>query len=335
MQAGPGKSSPRSPLLSVAKASAATIIIGVCLVMLPVVPALIVPFLVLPVAYVTARWGLKYGALTLVVAALLVYVGVGAPTAALVFLFVAGIGLPLGRALAADRTFERTLASTVGGALAAMVVWGSVLWLVFGVDLAWFRQTADRLIDDTAARYAQLGMGPGAAEAVADQLRRLVEITPYLTPGLAGMAAILLASCAIGLAYLIFPRLRDRLPVSVSLSGFRMHWAAAYGSIAGLAMLLFARGDATWSTAVLYAGINVLLVSQTLFFVQGLAVARWFALRRRMSGGGWGALFVAAVVAQLLFQLTGLVGLFDTWIDYRKRFAVKNPETGSTGKIRK
>jgi len=335
MQAGPVKMSPRSPLLSVAKASAVTIIMGVCLAVLPVVPALIAPFLALPAAYMTARWGLKYGALTVVVAALLVYIGVGLPTAALVLLFVAGVGLPLGRALAANRRFERTLASTAGGALAAMVVWGSVLWLVFGVDLAWFRQTADRLIDDTAARYAELGMGPGTAEAVADQLRRLVEIVPYLSPGLVGMAAILLASCAAGLAYLIFPRLRDRLPVSLSLSGFRMHWAAAYGSIAGLAMLLFARGDGTWSTAVVYAGINVLLVSQTLFFLQGLAVARWFAVRRHMSPGGWVLLFVAAAVAQMLFQLTGLVGLFDTWIDYRKRFAVKNPETGSTGKIRK
>jgi len=158
---------------------------------------------------------------------------------------------------------------------------------------------------------------------------------PYVTPGLLGMAAILLASCSIGLAYLIFPRLRERLPVALSLSGFRMHWAAAYGSIAGLAMLLFARGDGTWSTVVMYAGINVLLVSQTLFFVQGVAVARWFAVRRHMSGVGWGVLFVAAVLAQMLFQLTGLVGLFDTWIDYRKRFAVKHPEAGSTDKIRK
>lgn len=335
MQAGPVKMPPRSPLLSVGKASAATIIMGVGLAVLPVVPALIVPFLALPVAYVVARWGLRRGVLAAVVAALLVYVGVGAPTAILVLLLVAGIGILLGWALAAGWRFERTLATTAGGALVAMVGWGLVLWLVFGVDLAWIKETAGSLIDNTAAQYTQLGRSAGSAEAVADQLRRLVEVVPYVTPGLLGMAAILLAACSIGLAYLIFPRLRDRLPVALALSGFRMHWAAAYGSIAGLAMLLFARGDGTWSTAVMYVGINVLLVSQTLFFVQGVAVARWFAVRRHMGGGGWAVLLVAAIVAQMLFQLTGLVGLFDTWIDYRKRFAVKHPETGSTDKIHK
>jgi hypothetical protein len=33
-------------------------------------------------------------------------------------------------------------------------------------------------------------------------------------------------------------------------------------------------------------------------------------------------------LGQALFQLTGLVGLFDTWLDYRKRFALKSPGTG-------
>ncbi len=326
----------RSPLLSVVKASAVTFVMGFSLVVLPMVPALIAPFLALPAAFVVARWGLRAcGVLSAVISALLIWVMVGIPTAVLVLFSSRSIGMLLGWALSAGWRFEPTLVATSGGALGAVVGWGLVLWLVFGVDFAWFKEAAGSVIDNTAAQYVQLGMSTGSAETVAAQLRRFVEVVPYVTPGLLGMVAILLASSSIGLAYLIFPRLRDRLPVTMSLSGFRMHWAAAYGSIAGLAMLLFARGGSTWSTVVMYIGINMLLVSQTLFFVQGVAVARWFALRRGMSKGGWGVLFVAAVVAQGLLQLTGLVGLFDTWIDYRRRFAVKNPEAGSTDKIHK
>jgi len=41
------------------------------------------------------------------------------------------------------------------------------------------------------------------------------------------------------------------------------------------------------------------------------------------------ALFAAAVVGQVLVHLTALAGLFDTWLDYRKRFALKSPGAGS------
>jgi len=97
----------------------------------------------------------------------------------------------------------------------------------------------------------------------------------------------------------------------------------------GLAMLVLARGGGEWHSAVLYTGINVLLVSQTLFFVQGLAVAQWLATTREFRPGSRFALFVAAILGQVLFQLTGLVGLLDTWLDYRRRFALKRPGTGS------
>ena len=142
------------------------------------------------------------------------------------------------------------------------------------------------------------------------------------------MAVVLVAASTIGVAYLIFPRLRQRVAVSMALSTFRMHWGVAYASIVALAMLLFSRGDAPWHSVMLYAGIDLLLVSQTLFFLQALGVLRWFGASREWRSGSRTALFVSAVLAQAFFQLTGLVGLLDTWIDYRKRFALKSPGPG-------
>lgn len=335
MQAGPVKTPSTSPLVAVGKATAAIVILGMCIAILPIVPAIIVPLLALPLAHVVARRGLKYGAIVAVLSAALIYVGIGAPTAVLVLLLIVGAGMALGWALLKGWRFERTFASTAGGVFAAMVLWGVVLWRVFGVGLTWLKEAAYGAIDDAAAQYVQLGLSADSAEAVSTQMRRLVNAVPLVAPGLAGMGAILLAGCSIGLAYLIFPRLRERVTVALSLSGFRMHWGAAYASIAGLAMLLFARGDSGWSTIVMYVGINVLLVSQTLFFVQGLAVTRWFAVNRGMGRGARTALYVAAILGQMLFQLTGLVGLFDTWVDYRKRYAQKSPKAGSAGDIRK
>ncbi len=335
MQTGPVNTPSASPLLAVGKATAATTIMGLLLAILPFAPAIIVPFLALPLAHIVARRGTQYGLIVAVLSAALVYVGAGAPAAVLVLFFVLGIGVMLGRAILRGWKFEWSIALTAGGAFVAMVLWGLVLWLVFDVGLAWLREVAYSAIDDTAARYVQMGLNAESAEVVSGQLERLVNVIPFVSPGLAGMAAILLAVCSMGLAYLIFPRLREKVGVALCLSGFRMHWSAAYASIAGLAMLLLARGDGSWRTVVMYVGINVLLVSQTLFFVQGMAVARWFAVNRRMGRGTQVIFYVGATLAQMLFQLTGLVGLFDTWVDYRKRFARKSPDTGSTGGIHK
>ncbi len=336
MQTGSVKASPASPLLPVGKAVMATIVMGMCVAVLPLVPAFIVPFLALPLAWVSARHGLKYGMLVAFISAALIYVGAGVPVALLVLLFILGIGAVLGLALTKRWRFERTLALASAGAFIAMVLWGVALWLVFGMDLTWLKETAYTAIDDTVAQYSQLGMAADSTEAVAIQLRRLVNIIPLVTPGLLGMAAILLVACTMGLAYLILPRLREKVMVAMTLSGFRMHWGAAYASIAGLAMVLFARGGGGWSDAVLYVGINMLLVSQTLFFVQGMAVIRWFAVTRNISRGAWAGLCTVGVLGQMLFQLTGLVGLFDTWVDYRRRFARKGPDKpGSAGGSRK
>jgi uncharacterized protein YybS (DUF2232 family) len=163
---------------------------------------------------------------------------------------------------------------------------------------------------------------------VSEQLHDVARVAAYLTPGLVGMGAVLLAASSLGLAYLLFPRVREKVAVGVSLSGFRMHWAAAYASIFGLALLVFSRGRAEWHTVALYSGLNVLLVSQTLFFLQGLAVARWFILSRQLRQGSRAALYIGAILGQALLQLTGLAGLLDTWLDYRKRFALKSPGTG-------
>jgi uncharacterized protein YybS (DUF2232 family) len=263
-----------------------------------------------------------------VLSAALIYVGAGLPAAVLMVLLLLGVGIVLGWAVRQGWKFDRSFALTAFGGFAALGIWGVLMWQAFAADLTWLRDTAYQAID---AQYVGMGMSADSAEAASRQFRSMVDAVPYVTPGLLGMSAILLAVCSLGLAYWIFPRVREKVPVSMALSGFRMHWATAYTSIAGLAMLLFASGDSSWSTAVMYAGINVLLVSQTLFFVQGLAVARWLAVNRHMGPGARVAVYLAAVLGQMLFQLTGLVGLFDTWVDYRKRFALKGLDTRLQG----
>jgi uncharacterized protein YybS (DUF2232 family) len=317
------------------KAIAATVIMGLCVALVPILPVFIFPFLALPVALVVARWGIGPGLAVAVAAGLLVYAGVGLSAVMLVFLLVVGVGALLGESLRRDWSFARTFGSTALSALLAFVLWGLFIWAVLGVHFASIKTAVYDSIDSVAGQYQAWGMSAASTDSVTREMKSLFDVVPYLAPGLAAMAAVLLAACSLGLAYRIFPRLREKVSVPWSFSRFRLHWGVAYVSIAGLAMLLFSRGDATWRTVLMYAGIDLLLVSQTLFFVQGLAVVHWFAVGRRVGRGARVALYVAAVLAQLVCQLTGLMGLLDTWIDYRKRFALKGPLAGPQGGIHK
>ena len=317
------------PLVSVGKAVAGTVIIAVLMLILPLAPVVLAPFLALPLAYVVARHGWLSGAVVAVVVAALMYVGAGTGVALLVFLATASTGMTLGWALRSGWRFPRSLASMAGSLLVALVVYGAILWLVFGLSLTELKQASYDSIASAGRMYGEMGVSSASIDAVSGQLRKLVDVFPYIVPGFVGMVVVLMAASTLGLAYVIFPRLRQKVAVTMSLSTFRMHWAVAYASIVGLAMLLFSRGGAQWHSVLLYAGIDVLLVSQTLFFLQALGVLRWLGANRQWRPGSRTALFISAVLAQAFFQLTGLVGLLDTWIDYRKRFAFKSPGSGS------
>jgi uncharacterized protein YybS (DUF2232 family) len=309
------------PLLSLGKAVAGTVIIAVLSVfLLPLAPVLIL-FLPLPAAYVTARHGWIGGLVVAAISAALLYFGAGSGTALLAFLLVVSVGMAFGWALRSGWRFPRSLAVCTVSLLVAVVVYGLVLWLAFGLGLADLKTEAYRSISDAGAMYSQLGMSSATIDSVSAEFRDLVDIFPYLAPGVVGMGIVLLAAATIGLAYLVFPRLRRPQIVSMSISTFRLHWGVAYVSIVGLAMLLFTRSGTGWRAVVFYAGIDLLLVSQTLFFLQALAVIRWLGTARQWRPGSRVLLFICAVIAQS-FQLTGLVGLLDTWIDYRKRFAL-------------
>jgi uncharacterized protein YybS (DUF2232 family) len=319
----------RFPLVSVGKAVAATVIISVLAVYLVIIAPVFAVLLPLPVAYVTARHGWLGGAAVVVVSALLLYPGTGPGVALLTFLLAVSLGLTLGWALRGGWRFSRSLAVMSGALLAALVVYGIVLWLGYGVTYTVLKQDWYTVFNSVAATYKEAGMSAATADEVTSYAHRIVDVSAYIAPGILGAVAVLGAACTAGLGYLIFPRLRKPQAVRMSLSGFRMHWAVAYVSIVGLALLLFTRSAEGWKAYLFYAGIDLLLVSQTLFFLQALGVLRWLGNAREWRSGPRVLAFISAVVAQL-FQFTGLIGLLDTWIDYRKRLALKGSGPGST-----
>ena len=263
---------------------------------------------------------------------LLLYPGTGPGVALLAFLLAVSLGMTLGWALRSGWRFSRSLAVM---SVALLGRAGRVRSRpVAGVRSHLHRVQAG--LRTTVHRQRAADVQRGRRErghrrtSVTSYARQIVDVFPYIAPGVLGMVVVLVAACTAGLAYLIFPRLRKPQAVGMSLSGFRMHWGVAYVSIVGLAhaavharrtrvegvpVLRGHRLAAGVADAVLPAGAGRASLAR-----QRQAVAVRARATLRCSYRRWW---------RRLFQFTGLMGLLDTWIDYRKRFALKGSGPGS------
>ena len=318
------------PLVSVGKAVAGTVIIAALMLIVPLAPVVLAPFLALPLAYVVTRHGWVSGAAVAVVSPVLLYFGAGIGTALLVFMVIVESGHDFGMGVA-----KRVAVSPKPCRNGRLVAGGS--GRVRGGPVAGVRAQphrtqagSQRLDRQRRADVRRDGREfASTIAAVSGQLRKLVDIFPYLAPGFVGAAVVLVTASTLGLAYVLFPRLRQRdAGAPCPCPTFRMHWGVAYVSIVGLAMLLVLAGRRALALGLVVRRHRSAAGIADLVLLAGAGSASLVRSQQGWQPGSRTLLFISAVLAQAFFQLTGLLGLLDTWIDYRKRFAFKSPGPG-------
>jgi hypothetical protein len=249
----------------------------------------------------------------------------------LVLLLAGLVGMVVGLALTRRWGFTTTLlAVTVGGAV-AFAGSTAAAWVLAGLDLALFQKAFEDSLTAMGPMYESMGLDPAVATQASSQVREWFHLLPYLLPSILGMAGLILASATLALVAVVFPHLGERAAAGLAFSRFRLHWSASYGFIVGLGLLVLGPSVGGWGEPARLVGLNLFVFFQTLFFIQGLAVAHWLTVTRPYSAGMKAVVYGAAVVGQLAVQLTSWAGLLDTWFDYRKRFAPRAPQAGSTG----
>ena len=206
----------------------------------------------------------------------------------------------------------RALTATGGAALALGV------WMV-GLGVRWTALqaavTEDMEVFQTAMRRALNGSA-GWSE-MSRQVSLMADTVSLLYPGLLALAAI----AGLRLAWAWYHRIAGR-PVGAPPVPFPMFVFSdqlIWGWVIGLALALVP--EPSWAPV---AGANILLVWGALYGTRGLAVMAFYG--RRTPPAVLLALAMVTVVL-LPFVLGGLmiVGLADTWLDFRRRLA---PATG-------
>ena len=206
---------------------------------------------------------------------------------------------------------SRCLAATAGAGIAL----GG--WMI-GLGVRWTELRQSIQLDlaeiDRLGRAQWSGMS-GATEALAD-LAGMADTLSMLYPGLLALAAI----AGLRLAWSWYHRIAERPigPAPAPFAAFSFNDQMVWGLVIGVALLLLPL------PGVRVIGDNLVLVWAALYAVRGMAV--FAAIAGRVPAPVLVAL--AAVTLLLLpFVLGGLtlLGLADTWLDFRRRLT---PVTG-------
>jgi hypothetical protein len=237
--------------------------------------------------------------------------GLGAQFARAAAVLVSGSFLALTLWRPSNRV-SRALAAT-GGAAVGLGIW------MYGLGLQW---SALRSAVEVELATFQRGMraswsGMSGSSEMSAQMSAMADTVSFLYPALLAIAAI----AGLRLAWAWYHRIADH-PVGAPpapFSRFGFSDQLVWGWVVGLALAL--TPDPAW---VRLAGANVLLVWGALYATRGMAV--FVSGARRTPPSVLAALALVTLVL-LPFVLCGLtmVGLADTWLDFRRRLA---PATG-------
>lgn len=233
--------------------------------------------------------------------------GVGAQSVRAAAVLVSGafVALTLWRP---SRHVSRALAA-VALAAAALAAWMASL----GISWSAVRRAVET---DLAAYHRALQAELSGATASRELLSRLSaasDTVALMYPGLLALAAI----GGLRLAWAWYHRIAERPlgPPPAPFAAFRFNDQLVWGGVAGLALVLAVPGEVGR-----LAGANLLLVWAVLYATRGLAI--FSAGSARVPRAVIAALTVVAMF-MLPFVLGGLtlLGLADTWLDFRRRLA--------------
>ena len=144
---------------------------------------------------------------------------------------------------------------------------------------------------------------------------KLAEVVPMMVQTMPGM----FVSCALGISWLnlLISRRYCRMAsielcTPEKLALWKTPEFIVWFAIAGGLMALVPVGD------LRVAGINLLIVMGSIYFLQGLAIMAFFFERWRLPFFVKGILYALLFVQQFASMATAVLGLFDIWFDFRK-----------------
>jgi uncharacterized protein YybS (DUF2232 family) len=168
------------------------------------------------------------------------------------------------------------------------------------------------LRDAISAALKQLGSSSAETQELESKLHDTVPLIVRLMPGV-------LMSCTLGISWLNLLVSRRYCRAAAIESCVRENltlWKApefiVWFVIAGGLILLLPVGD------LKLAALNLLIVTGTVCFLQGLAIVAFYLERWKLPFYAKGFVYAVLFLQQFVSIATAVLGLFDVWFDFRK-----------------
>jgi len=175
--------------------------------------------------------------------------------------------------------------------------------------------------DAVAVGGARFGQSPWWPEAT-EMMYRLAELQALLFPALLALASL----AGLAAAWFAFSRLARGEPRPLrALREFRFRDELVWLLIVGIVLIVVAKGDAALRT-----GANLVAFMGALYALRGVAVVLSLVGTPGLPGALLAALAVLFLYPMVMAAMF-LVGLTDTWLDFRGRAPSRDPGSGETG----
>ncbi len=291
--------------------------LGLSLVFMPLLAILAAPLIPVPVTWLAVKRGPATAFLAALAAGAICFL-LGPPAGALIaFLLAAIVGIGAGVALRRGIPQSMLLLLETALFLAAQLIWGAAVLAATRMGpVEAVRSATDQALKISSKVPSLLTAGDSIV-----QLRAFFNQLPYLLPSLLLLASLAFSAMSMFAARRVFVRLKQPFPGDFCFRDLRLHFSLAYVMIAGLVCYLASPYLAgSIATPLRLTGLNFLIISEALFFVQALAITIFFLARLKVSRAKQAIVYICLVVLQLVLSLPSWLGLFDIWIDYRRRY---------------
>ena len=310
----------RTVLLDAGKGVMASAAIGIVIAFMPLLSLVAMPAMPVPAAFVTARRGILAGLAVSFVAGAVCIALTGVYAGLLIWL-LALTGMGAGAALRCGIREFRLFMLAGGLFFAVLVVWLGALLLISGQGPVQAMQSlADQTAEPSRQVYQAMGMSQQDIDSTIAEAADFATALPYLAPAFLFVAAVFLSGAFVAIGRRVFGRFGSPFPRDFTFRELKVHWGFAYATIAGLASLIFAYSqDSAAADAAYLVGMNLLIASGVMFFIQGLAVVSFALWHYKLSRVKRAGIYAVVVVLEAFFYTTSLLGLFDIWFDFRRR----------------
>ena len=312
------------PLIEGGLLAALTTILSLASIYLPIIGMLLEFFCAVPIVVLTARQGVKIGAVAVFVSTIMLFMFVGPFLAIRITLSFGLCGLVLGQCLRLGFNAVKCFIPTLAVSFVAQLVSLGMLIVFFGVDVVGENQQLIReSFDESFKIYESMGVDPEVIGYSKAAVESIIQLMTLLLPIILFFTALINAAGSYLLSKMVFRKLHMKFAEPLPpFKKWRFPLEILY--VAAFAVIGIYWGETRQFVILYYVSANALVLSILIGLVQGLSVFSYVAEKYKISKILYGIFCVLVCLNFMLMLIVSITGLFDIAFDYRKRLEGKS-----------